>query len=359
MKPILSIRLILGFFSMATICYGQPNNCPSEFAQMVEIIAVDYAGYKDKIHGKENEFAEHTDKLKFAASQAESFNACSKILWQYISWFKDGHLNISVTEPKTTNQVPQNASVEDFSSQKDSSKPSLELLDENTALLKIPSFNLNYKPTLDALLKQNHEKLVSTRTLIIDLRGNGGGGDSTYENLIPLFYTNPIREVGADVWASQGNIKYWDSLLQNPTLPENIKVQLRPVVAKMKEKPESFVPLAGDETIRQDKVYPFPKEVGILIDDTCASTTEQFLLAAKQSRKIKIFGSSNSAGVLDYSNVKSIELPSGWRVLKIPTSRSRRIPTDPVDPDGIAPDIKIHKTVMDHISFVRGYLSRL
>lgn len=356
MKSILYSYLFFGLFCFATPSFGQSNACQSEFAQMVKVVNADYSGYKDKIRGKEKERAALEDRLRTEASQTKDFAVCPKILRQYVAWFRDGHLSVSLVEANSEDKTEQ--PLQDFTSQNDLFKPKLEFLDENTALLKISSFEINYKPILDALLKQNQEKLAVTQTLIIDLRNNGGGGDSTYENLLPLLYTNPIKTIGADIWASAANIKFYDDLMQNQTLPEKIKVQLRLIVSKMKIKPNTLVSMGDDGMLKLNKTLVFPKQVAILINKNCASTTEQFLLAAKQSRKVKIFGDSNSAGVLDYANVRDVILPSGKMILNVPASRSRRLPNNPVDPDGIAPDVKITSKVVDQISFIQGYLSR-
>lgn len=55
-----------------------------------------------------------------------------------------------------------------------------------------------------------------------------------------------------------------------------------------------FVDLSNssDNTLVFDTVYPFPKKVGIIINHGNGSTMEQFLLAAKQSQKVKLFGTT-------------------------------------------------------------------
>jgi C-terminal processing protease CtpA/Prc len=55
-------------------------------------------------------------------------------------------------------------------------------------------------------------------------------------------------------------------------------------------------------------VYPYPKNVGIIIDGGCGSRTEQFLFAAKQSKKVKLFGTT-MAGKLDISDMYFVYPP--------------------------------------------------
>jgi hypothetical protein len=50
--------------------------------------------------------------------------------------------------------------------------------------------------------------------------------------------------------------------------------------------------------------------------------------------------------------------PSGrWKMFWA-TSRSLRLPDEPVDPDGIAPDIRIPQDVADPVGFAQAWLER-
>ncbi len=81
-----------------------------------------------------------------------------------------------------------------------------------------------------------------------------------------------------------------------------------------------------------------PARVAVLVDRDCASSCEEFLLAARQSFHVKLIG-RNSEGALDYSNLRLHALPSGVRQLQYATSRSARLPQLQVDLGGIMPDI--------------------
>jgi C-terminal processing protease CtpA/Prc len=81
--------------------------------------------------------------------------------------------------------------------------------------------------------------------------------------------------------------------------------------------------------------------VAIVINHGCGSTTEEFLLLAKQSSKVVMAGEP-SRGVLDYSNVVERDFYHPDLELHYPTTRSRRIDVGlGIDNIGIQPDIPL------------------
>jgi C-terminal processing protease CtpA/Prc len=100
-------------------------------------------------------------------------------------------------------------------------------------------------------------------------------------------------------------------------------------------------------------VQPGPRRVAILFDGTGASSTETFLLKARQSRKVRFFGRP-TAGIVDYLNPAHHELGCGT-ILQAPTiRRSVRLPQDAIDNVGISPDVIIPAGV-NALQHVFGY----
>ena len=105
---------------------------------------------------------------------------------------------------------------------------------------------------------------------------------------------------------------------------------------------------------KMDKVLPYPKNVGIIIHQENGSTTEQFLLLARQSKKVKLFGKT-TRGMLDISNVNIITSPCNDFELYYGLSKSFRIPDLAVDDIGLQPDYFIDSTIpeyawVDHVN---------
>lgn len=233
-------------------------------------------------------------------------------------------------------------------------------LSADTLWLRIPDFNDSRAKPLKAILDANAAALASAPNLVIDLRGNGGGSDYVYAPLTPLLYSRPIYSVGVEMRASEDNVALRKAIAEQiraeaPEVAGYLDRQIERMAAAL----GTYVP-GGDQLFeieRLDTVLPFPKRVAVLVDNA-ASTGEQFLLEARQSRKVTLFGKENSAGVLDFANVVGMPTPSGRYQVFWATSRSMRLPGDPVDPDGIAPDIRIPAGDVDPVTYAQRRLER-
>jgi hypothetical protein len=214
-----------------------------------------------------------------------------------------------------------------------------KLLNESTIYFNIPSFSWESKPTIDSLFASNKVNLSKSSNLILDLRNNGGGSDDVYYIISPYLYTEPIKGIGVDMYASNDNIKGWELMLQDPNLPSDNKAEYQKMVDKLKLKLNQNVNIVEDYIDSSYTPLLFPKNVVILINEGCASSTEQFLLEAIQSKKVTLMG-QNTSGTLDYSNLRESDFCEMPYILWTPTTRSRRIDIgEGIDGIGIKPTI--------------------
>ncbi|MCX6304005.1 MAG: S41 family peptidase [Bacteroidetes bacterium] len=239
-------------------------------------------------------------------------------------------------------------------------------LDDSTYYLRVTGFE---DDLAENLVRPHWKEIMARPNLIIDIRHNGGGQDEYYQVLSSLVYTTPYESKGVEWLASEGNIRNFEEALKLGDIrngEEGVK-WINELLAVMKKNVGGFVihPLMGkDVVVKEDTVYPFPKRVGIIIDEGNGSSAEQFILEAKESKKVVLFGNHNTAGVLDYSNRVNEELPSGKYEIYWPMTRSRRLPEHPIDNIGIAPDVMIPypetKQLYDRLDewvyFVKKYL---
>lgn len=235
-------------------------------------------------------------------------------------------------------------------------EPFVKQVNENTYLLRIPSFDGGYKPQIDSLIKTYSSKITASKNLIIDLRGNGGGANKSYEALLPLIYTNPIQTIFWEHLSTELNNRRWKEWLNNPDITAENKAFLLKVNEKLDNNLGKFVNIydnGGSETFEQKEIAAFPQQVAILTDEYNASATEQFLLSAKQNKKVKLFG-HKTFGALDISEVNEVESPDQNFLLYYCLTKSLRLPDLPIDDYGIQPDYFIPKEIPNYkwIEFV-------
>lgn len=258
-----------------------------------------------------------------------------------------GNFNLLRLYPKNEDE-PQYAQ---YFKSLQANQPFIEKLNETTLYLRIPSFNESYKRSIDSVLDANKEKILTTQNLIIDIRNNGGGSDASYSSVIPYLYTNPIRTVGVEFLSTKLNNQRMLDFVNKPEygFDDEGKKWAKGAYEKLESKLGHFVNLkehiVSEE--KKDTIYPFPQNVGIIINEANGSTAEQFLLEAKQSKKVKLFGVT-TYGVLDISNMYFVESPCKEFQLGYSLSRSMRIPDFTIDEKGIQPDYYLDKGIQQY-----------
>jgi len=236
-----------------------------------------------------------------------------------------------------------------------SSKFELKKLDEQTLLLRIPTFNHELRHITDSLLAANKSLLASMPNLIVDVRNNGGGSDISYSKVLPYLYTNPIQVMGTQRWATQDNADKYKLMQHDKNYPTSTRMYAKKTEKKMRR--HSGVFLKGKNSTRKMKqVMPYPQKVAVLVNGRCASSCEQFVLAAVQSKKVTLIGSA-TFGVLDYGNMHFMQYPCQKWTLGWATSRSNRIEAGQgIDNVGIQPQVEPGADAKDWVEFARVYL---
>lgn len=230
-------------------------------------------------------------------------------------------------------------------------------LSDSTYYIRIASFGMSELKQINALFKAKDSLLRNTPFLVLDLRGNGGGSDVSYNAILPYIYTNPVAVTGNEVYATPDNGRRMLAYLKRPGIPENMKQQIKAKTDSMQHHPGTFIVFTPDDTMKMDTVMPYPKKVVILTNWECGSSTEEFLLAAKQSRKVTLVG-EHTYGVLDYSNLLGGEPPCKDMIFAYSSTRSRRVERKQgIDGTGIQPDIPLTED-KDWVEEARKYLER-
>lgn len=241
----------------------------------------------------------------------------------------------------------------------DAEAPFLERPSDHTLYLRIPSFAFEQKVLIDSTLAANDALIRNTENLIIDIRNGTGGSDASYAGLIPYLYTGPMRSVGVKLWATELNAAGYESYAdmfgrdtEDGAFCLDVAARMRAALGTWLDMNEQPWSVDSSHT-----VLPFPQRVGILCNEGNGSTDEQFLIEARTSYKVKLFGRP-TFGTLDASNMRQVTSPDGCFQLGYTMSLSHRLPKMPVDVMGIQPDHYLDEGIpaMEWVGYVQRVL---
>jgi hypothetical protein len=282
-------------------------------------------------------------EAKSAASQIRGNASCAPVINKYLRAWRRGHLALEDITAAPAATAPEQAA-EDRAAQHLKSAPTIEILSPKTLRLTLKSFEPYNRDALIALLKARHEDLEAHPNWIVDVRGNGGGSDSSYAPLMPWLMPDEVAGANTEILATRANIESWTRVcaIYAPGDSECEKLSSDSIARMRKSVPGTYIAMndgAAMSYSRVERLEPHrPLRVAILIDGGCGSSCEEFALEARQSFSVKLIG-QRTFGSLDYSNLRPLDLPSGRRRLWYATTRSARIPDLMVDVAGVPPDI--------------------
>ena len=377
--------LILIAVCLFTILTDAQNcDCFSKFEWVKKTFEENDAGFEYALKQKgEQAYNDHNKRIADKTKSAHNISDCSNILYDWLRFFRSGHIAIKlkhqaqqiVTGPKVSDQNLDWKTLEvniegsqdeqeylDYIKLLDAKEPYLEALNDSSLYLRIPSFLILCKPAIDSIIFANFDLIINTKNLIIDIRNGTGGSDESYKEILPFLYTNPIRTVGVEFLSTKLNNQRMLDFINKPEygFSEERKKWAMESYEKLEKHLGEFVNLKDEVAFvtQYDTIYPYPKNVGIIINEKNGSTDEQFLLAAKQSKKVKLFGRT-TWGVLDISNMYYVESPCGEFELGYSLSRSMRIPEFSIDDKGIQPDYYLDKGIPEHkwVNYVNDILN--
>lgn len=341
MKKFLLI-LVFGIFHYQLFAQTA-EDALSEFDWLTNYVERNYPGYKLKTQGKEVEWKKYVySQRQIVATQPDTLPI---ILDNYLKRFNDRHLYLRLANKTIFEEIIQREKLRQMQQQGLQSHSvnmyyTAKAMNDSTFFLRIPSFDSN---TSNKIVDENFEAITSRPYLIIDIRSNSGGDDANFESLLSLIYSQPYLTHGTELYATEDFLNmYRDIVKKNPN--EKWVDFYKRIVAVIEENSGEYV-LRPDskriDMVKRDTVYHYPKRVGILIHRQNASSAEQFIIEARESEKVVLFGNENTSGTIDLSNVYRIESPLKWFRLHIPTTRSCRWPDIVIDGRGLAPQIPI------------------
>ncbi len=332
----LLLAVVLSVVAIAARAGEIADRCLADLDALPGFLLVNDAGGRDIAAQRGRALDEALERARERAREAVDDAACIDALRGYLRAWRHGHLSVVALRSTETAGATPPPTISD------ARVPRFRVLSAQTALLTLPTFGDRYAPLIEGLIAAHRREIVARPNLIIDVRRNNGGSDSSYAPILPFVAANVTRTPNAEFLATPANIAASEAVCKLPEVAAAVCARfMAPVIEAMKAAPTgSYVLPSGAPRIEVEvprRVLATPRRVAVMIDRTCGSSCEEFVLLVRQSFKAKTFGRP-TAGSLDYSNLRPHDLPSGTRRLFYATSRSLRLPTYPIDAAGIAPD---------------------
>lgn len=228
---------------------------------------------------------------------------------------------------------------------------------ERSVVVTVPSHDGPYQREIDSLVAAHREALRATPLIIIDLRGNEGGGSLTTRALHPYIVSRESRPTPYDSGRAV--------ILSSPELLDYVRrvggaspsPAVQRLIARMEANPGKFVHAYDDDVATTPRATPLEGDwkVAVLTDRGTVSASEVTVLMALRSTRATTIGEP-TAGALDYQSTTIIGLGTGDRrwALGFPTTTAHAdLPARGMRGKGIAPQIPLDwSTVRDDYASV-------
>jgi len=235
-----------------------------------------------------------------------------------------------------------------------------------TMVFAIPSHD-GFRGVIDSLVNANRDALAHADRLIIDLRGNEGGGSQMTESLEPFISLatdkpNPFPTDGAFMLSSDDQIAY-----ARRGFGAETTAFVRSLVERLRAHPGELVPLEDPQAPKQAArprdwvVASGPRAVGVLIDRGTVSASEVLVLTALRSPRATVFGEP-TAGALDYQTASIVSISpreKRWYLGYGTITRTRELPRGGMRGHGIPPQVPLDLSKLaDPVGYVDRALVR-
>ena len=220
-------------------------------------------------------------------------------------------------------------------------------------LIRVPSCN-GKNPTHQWLKDATQQYLQSgCKNLIIDVRGNTGGGDEIWEPIWPLLFDHqPAIQEYTLFRNTQKNLSFYKRILNEYPDDEIAKL----IIDNCSKTQNEMVSLDDDSEVETYPVSPLPQKAAIVIDKNTASAAETLVRFAKMycdTTRTKVYGKENTWGAQNSGNIIGTPLPYSKICVYYPTCISSLfLSEDSNGSSGLSPDVRINlpfpKTLTDN-----------
>lgn len=224
-----------------------------------------------------------------------------------------------------------------------------------TFYIQLQNISAGNKPLIDSLIHKNDPAIRKSKNLIIDLRDNGGGDFTCFDNFWPYILSGPAVVYGTTFHCTQANVSAYKTQIR--AMEAGIVPDFQDLALELETHIGQVWKIAND-TLTIEKPLGMPQKVILLVNGQCKSSTENFILTALQSKKVVVAG-ERTGGVADYEELVDFNLFGNEIILQMPIGRSNRLPVYPIDGTGIEPKIKLKTRNRAWQPWVKQVLKRM
>ena len=340
------LSLMIAVFAIPNVLAMESDSIRKNMADLdslIHMVETNYAGFPimmNKGYDKEYKMmkadvVKQTSVGKMGIEQA----VCEYCYW-FFSKF-DGH--VYVDSPMFFNSYFTKCHIRYAELFEYSPKPVSCKVSDNTWLIRVPSCN-GQNPTYQWLKDATQQYLQSgCKNLIIDVRGNTGGGDEIWEPIWPLLYDHkPVSPEYTLFRNTPKNLGFYKRILKEHPDDEIAKL----LIENCNKSQDEMVSIDDDSADESFPISPLPHKATIVIDKNTASAAESLVRFAKMycdNTRTKVYGKENTWGAQNSGNIIGTPLPNSQIWVYYPTCISSLFLSEKSNgSSGLAPDVRIN-----------------
>jgi hypothetical protein len=342
-------KLLLSFlfatFAIADVWALEPDSISknvSDLDSLIQMVETNYTGFPiimEKGYGNDYQTMMADLRQKVSTGQMGIQQAVSEYCYWFFSQF-DGHVYVDCQlffDHYFTKSHIRYAKSFEYEP-----KPVSCKVNDKTWLIRVPSC-MGQNPTYQWLKDAAQAYLQSgCDHLIIDVRGNTGGGDAIWEPIFPLLYDHqPSSPEYTFFRNTPQNLSFYLRALNDD--PDNEVAKW--LVDNCKKSQEEMVKIEEEESVEDFPISPLPKKAAIVIDKSTASSAETLIRFAKMccdTTRTKVYGKENTWGAQYSGNIVGMPLPNSQITVYYPTCISSFfLQGESNGSSGLSPDVRI------------------
>lgn len=237
--------------------------------------------------------------------------------------FPDGHLNATLGKSKYTINRSNASTPENCKPEEDTHFKELQINDKKILVVTIPTFLVDDPLTRETIVSSFADKLKTSDSVILDLRGNSGGYQEIVLKMGALLWGEPYRDENVIQYyhmpiskSIEQNSKAAYELYVNWLKSQSIGKSILAANEERLKDPEVFYSESTKEDVNlylDDEMHisqnGFAKPIYILVDSACASACE-LMLESLEMHPHSITIGTQTAGASKYGRIVMLTLPS-------------------------------------------------